>query len=211
MGKQRKDLKIKVCGMKNIPNIKELAILPIQMMGLIFYEKSPRFIHNLDAKALEDLPSRIQKVGVFVNETESTIMTKIQIYNLKYIQLHGNESPEFCERLRTQNIKVIKAFPIAEAKDLEKIKDYENHCDYFLFDTKTNQYGGSGKKFDWQILSSYSSSTPFFLSGGIGSDDAEIIQQIKHPAFFAIDLNSQFEIAPGLKDIQKLKKFISKL
>ena len=199
-------MNIKVCGMKHPQNIKELANLPIQLMGLIFYEKSPRYAGNLDAK---ELPESIQKVGVFVNETEENILAKIETYHLEYIQLHGDESPEFCKRFASKNVKVIKAFPIAESADLEKTKAYEKVCDFFLFDTKTPNYGGSGKKFDWQILSSYSSSTPFFLSGGIDLEDVQAIQQIKNPSFFAVDLNSRFEIEPGLKDIQKLKQFTS--
>ncbi len=202
-------MNIKVCGMKDIRNIKALTKLPVQMIGFIFYKKSPRYVGNLNAMELEDLPSSIQRVGVFVNDTEEIILSKIQTYHLQYIQLHGNESPDFCKQLTTQNVKVIKAFPVAETKDLEKTKAYENTCDYFLFDTKTSQYGGSGKKFDWEILSSYSSPTPFILSGGIGLEDSEIIRQINHLSLFAIDLNSQFEIEPGLKDIQKLKQFIS--
>jgi phosphoribosylanthranilate isomerase len=199
--------KIKVCGLKHPHNIKELSTLPIDMIGLIFYEKSPRYAGNLDAKTLRTLLDSIQKVGVFVNESKLNILAKIKQYDLQLIQLHGNESPGFCQELKSCGIKIIKAFPIREAGDLTASLSYENACDYFLFDTKTSQFGGSGEKFDWKILASYTGKTPFFLSGGIGIEDAETIRQIKHPLLYAIDLNSKFETVPGLKDVNKLRKF----
>ncbi|GHU62063.1 N-(5'-phosphoribosyl)anthranilate isomerase [Bacteroidia bacterium] len=202
-------MKIKVCGMKISENIKELTTLPIDLMGLIFYEKSPRYAGNLDAKTLETLPPAIQKTGVFVNATQAYILEKVAQFDLQAVQLHGNESPDFCRELQSLNIKVIKAFQIRETEDFEQCDSYKNACDYFLFDTKSSQYGGSGKKFDWNILSSYKGDNGFFLSGGIGEDDAETIRQLRHPRLYAIDLNSRFEIEPGLKDLDKLKNFIT--
>jgi phosphoribosylanthranilate isomerase len=204
-------MKIKVCGMKYPENIIELCDLPIHMMGLIFYEKSLRYAGELNVEHLSKVRSCMQLVGVFVNEIQENILKKIQKYDLQIVQLHGMESPVTCKDLKSKGIKVIKTFQIEEPGDLKKCIFYENVCDYFLFDTKTSQYGGSGKKFDWQILLSYESQTPFFLSGGIGMDDIESIKQLNIPQLYAIDVNSRFEIAPGLKDISKLKQFISYL
>jgi phosphoribosylanthranilate isomerase len=201
-------MKIKVCGMKIPENIQELAALPIDLIGLIFYDKSPRYAGNLDAKTFKTFPPTIQKTGVFVNATQAYILEKVAQFDLQAVQLHGDESPGFCRGLQAQNIPVIKAFQIREALDFEQCASYKNACNYFLFDAKTPQYGGSGKKFDWNILSSYKGDTFFFLSGGIGEEDAETIRQLRHPFLYAIDLNSRFEIEPGVKDIPKLSKFI---
>jgi phosphoribosylanthranilate isomerase len=204
-------MKIKVCGMKNPENIKELITLPIDMIGFIFYEKSPRYAGNLDLEALKIIPDSIRKVGVFVDETIEKITTKIREYDLSMVQLHGIESPSLCNKLKAQVIKDIKSFSIEEKEDLKECVFYENACDYFLFDTKTPQYGGSGKKFDWQILSYFQSEKPFFLSGGIGMEDMDTINQLKIPQLYAIDLNSKFEIEPGIKDISKLKEFVKQI
>lgn len=197
--------------MKYPENIIELCELPIHIMGLIFYEKSPRYAGELAIEQLCKIHQAIQLVGVFVNEKLETILKTIQKYNLQMVQLHGMESPVLCKELKSKGIEVIKAFQIEDAGDLKKCIFYGNVCDYFLFDTKTPQYGGSGKKFDWQILSSYKGSTPFFLSGGIGPDDVEAINRLDIPQLYAIDVNSKFEIAPGLKDTSKLRRFISNL
>jgi phosphoribosylanthranilate isomerase len=202
-------MQIKVCGMKDAQNIKDLVQLPIDWMGLIFYEKSPRYAGDLDANVLDIVPPSIQKVGVFVNASIENILDRIRQYDLQAVQLHGDESPAFCRELKKHNIQVIKTFSIEEADDLAQCIFYENTCDYFLFDTKTPQYGGSGKKFDWQFLFFHKGEIPFFLSGGIGLEDAKTIQQLNFPQLHAVDLNSRFEIMPGLKDIDKIKKFLS--
>jgi indole-3-glycerol phosphate synthase len=201
--------KVKVCGMKYPHNIRELSALPIDMIGLIFYEKSPRYAGDLDAKDMETLPSSIQKTGVFVNAEKEYILAKIERYGLQQIQLHGNESPGFCRELKATGVKIIKAFPVCEAGDIAACLPYEDACDYFLFDTKTDRFGGSGEKFDWKILEAYRGVTPFFLSGGIDSADIESIRNLNHPMLYAIDLNSKFETAPGLKDINKVGQFLS--
>ncbi|GMO32146.1 MAG: phosphoribosylanthranilate isomerase [Candidatus Azobacteroides pseudotrichonymphae] len=201
-------MKIKVCGMKYPENIAALSRLPIQMIGLIFYKKSTRYVKEVDIKIVE-LPKHIQLVAVFVDEVLKNILDTINQYGINIVQLHGVESPQLCKELKKQGITVIKAFSIEEEEDLMSCIFYENVCDYFLFDTKTFQYGGSGTKFDWQILSSYYGEIPFFLSGGIGNNDVETIKQLKNPQLYGIDLNSQFEIKPGLKDIDKLQSFIS--
>ncbi|BAG83655.1 phosphoribosylanthranilate isomerase [Candidatus Azobacteroides pseudotrichonymphae] len=201
-------MKIKVCGMKYPENIAALSRLPIQMIGLIFYKKSTRYVKEVDIKIVE-LPKHIQLVAVFVDEVLKNILDTINQYGINIVQLHGVESPQLCKELKKQGITVIKAFSIEEEEDLMSCIFYENVCDYFLFDTKTFQYGGSGTKFDWQILSTYYGEIPFFLSGGIGNNDVETIKQLKNPQLYGIDLNSQFEIKPGLKDIDKLQSFIS--
>lgn len=197
-------MKIKVCGMKDAENIANLTKLPIDYMGFIFYSKSPRFVDKtLDISKYKE----IDKVGVFVNADKDYIKNKINDYALNAIQLHGNETPDFCKEF--ENITVIKAFSIANEKDFEATSDFEHCCNYFLFDTKTTQYGGSGQKFNWDILEYYKGARPFFLSGGISAEDVEEIKKINHPRLYALDLNSKFEIEPGLKDINKLEKFIN--
>ncbi len=196
--------------MKYPENIRELIKLPIDYMGMIFYEKSPRYIYGLSGDELNTIPENIKLVGVFVNSDLQYIADNILQYSLDVIQLHGNESPEVCKELN-ELIPVVKAFSIAEASDFILTKEYEGTCTYFLFDTKTPQYGGSGQKFDWNILNEYNGLTPFFLSGGISIDDVDAIKNIKHPRFTGIDLNSRFETALGLKNIQLLEQFIKQL
>jgi len=199
--------------MKNPYNIRELAQLPIDFMGLIFYTKSPRYIGDLTPEVLDVLPENIGRVGVFVNEDLQVVVDSINKYRLNYVQLHGNESPEYYLNLKefSPEIKIIKAFSIAEASDLEKTDNYENKVDYFLFDTKTPQYGGSGQKFDWSILNDYKGNTPFFLSGGISAEDALLIRKLENNRIVGLDLNSKFEIEPGLKNIELLHRFINEI
>lgn len=192
--------------MKYTDNIQELILLPIDMIGFIFYDKSPRYMNEIPDLSI--IPPSINRVGVFVNESISSIKDIVKNYHLNYVQLHGEESSDFCKSLKDSGIKVIKAFPIKDKDDLHNTLSYEGYCNYFLFDTKTSVYGGSGNKFDWKVLSFYKGNTPFILSGGISNEDTLEIKKIKHPSFEGIDLNSKFEISPGLKDIQKLKKFI---
>ncbi|GHT47810.1 N-(5'-phosphoribosyl)anthranilate isomerase [Bacteroidia bacterium] len=201
-------LKIKVCGMRSGYSIVEVSQLPIDFMGFIFYEKSPRYDKDLNVWAVAQIPKSIQKVGVFVNAAKDTILEAAEKFDLQLVQLHGNESPEFCNAL---NKDIIKAFSIASEADFARCSEYESVCKYFLFDTKTPQYGGSGKKFDWQILSAYEGKTPFFLSGGIAPEDAEAIKQLNFPQLCAVDLNSRFETEPGFKDVEALKGFIQGL
>jgi indole-3-glycerol phosphate synthase len=200
--------RIKVCGMKYPDNIRALSALPVDMIGLIFHEKSPRYIGEPDADPLKFLPPSIRKTGVFVDASKEYILSKIAEYDLQMIQLHGHESPAFCRELKSAEVEIIKAIPIGEVDDLAPCVFYEDACDYFLFDTKTPQFGGSGKKFDWEILLSYKGKTPFFLSGGIDSEAIEALKQFDFPLLYAIDLNSKFEIEPGLKDVGKLSKII---
>jgi phosphoribosylanthranilate isomerase len=204
-------MKIKVCGMKYPDNIQELGKLPVDYMGMIFYEKSSRYIGNPEQEDISDLfRNGIKRVGVFVNAGMDYIQQMTDKYKLDLIQLHGNESPEFCDKFN-KIMPIIKSFSVAEPADFEKTKAYEGIRGYFLFDTKTSQYGGSGKKFDWNILDAYTGDIPFFLSGGIAVDDVGKIKKIRHPQLYSVDLNSKFETEPGLKDIELLKQFIKRL
>jgi len=200
---------LKICGLKYPENILAVAALKPDFMGFIFYPKSPRYAEPLDTKTLETLPSAIKKIGVFVNEDLENILTIAYKYNLDGLQLHGTELVDMCRELKKLGYIIIKAFPVAEAYNFKVTKAYEGVCDYFLFDTKTDAFGGSGVKFNWQILKEYIGDTPFLLSGGITDDDAEAIHKIEHPKFAGIDLNSKFEVKPGLKDINLLKEFMS--
>lgn len=197
--------------MKFPENIKAVATLHPDFMGFVFYPKSPRFAEPLDVSVLNSLPPTIKKIGVFVNENLENILTTVYKYNLDGVQLHGTEMMKMCRKLRKAGLIVIKAFPVAEAYNFKVTKRYEGTCNYFLFDTKTDSYGGSGVKFDWGILDEYVGKTPFLLSGGIEADDAEAILKIEHPKFAGIDLNSKFEIKPGEKNLELLKEFIKKV
>lgn len=202
---------VKICGMKFPENIRAVAALKPDFMGFIFYPKSPRYAEPLDSDTLNSLPSSIKKIGVFVNEDIERILTLVFKYKLNGVQLHGTENVETCRKLKETGLIVIKAFPIAEAYNFKVISTYEEVCDYFLFDTKTDAYGGSGVKFDWSILDEYQGKTPFLLSGGIAPDDAEAILKIVHPKFAGIDLNSKFEVSPGLKNVELLREFSPKM
>lgn len=202
---------VKICGMKYSENIRAVAELQPDFMGFIFYPKSPRYAEPLDIVTLNAMPPTIKKIGVFVNENLENILTICYKYKLDGVQLHGTELVEMCRELKKVGYIVIKAFPVAEAYNFKVTKAYEGVCDYFLFDTKTDAYGGSGVKFNWGILDEYEGETPFLLSGGIAADDAEAILKIEHPKFAGIDLNSKFEIKPGLKDAVLLKRFLNQL
>lgn len=204
-------LAIKICGMKFPENILAVAALRPDFMGFIFYPKSPRYAEPLDIETINSIPKSIKKIGVFVNESLENILTVVYKYNLDGVQLHGSENVEICRKLKDTGLLVLKAFPIADAYNFNVTKTYEGACDYFLFDTKTEAYGGSGVKFDWQILNKYKGQTPFLLSGGIAADDSEAILKIEHPKFAGIDLNSKFEISPGFKNVKLLNKFLQAL
>lgn len=200
-------MKVKVCGMKEPGNIKELWKLPVNYMGLIFYAKSPRFAEKIDPKDMEVMPSYIERVGVFVNAEKEYIVRMIERYKLDLVQLHGTESVTFCKEINNI-IPVMKAFNVSETSDFKQAEPYKDACRYFLFDTKTPHHGGSGIKFDWNILNAYKMDVPFFLSGGISPDDVEDVLKINHPMLYGIDLNSRFETEPGIKNIESLKQFI---
>lgn len=198
---------IKVCGMTNGENIRQTEQLGVDFIGFIFYPRSPRFLFEMPTY----LPVRSRRIGVFVNESKDNILMYADRFGLDYIQLHGNESPEFCHNLQAAGMKLIKAFSIATPRDLSSVSAYEGLCQYYLFDTKTPQYGGSGNQFDWTLLNRYTGNTPFLLSGGINQYSAAAIRNFHHPRMAGVDINSRFESSPGLKDIGRIQTFISEL
>lgn len=211
---EKSEVKIKICGMKYADNINELALLKPNYFGFIFFEQSSRFFN---AK-IPILSSDIKKVGVFVNASLDDIIEKIEIYGLDLVQLHGEETPEFCETLKRRNdhhIKIIKVFSIKDQFDFNELTPYEMVCDYYLFDTKGKLPGGNGYVFNWEALKDYPSTKPYFLSGGIGLEEAENINaflQLQESQYcHAIDINSKFETRPGLKDSEQLTLFKNKL
>ena len=197
---------VKVCGMRDSENIRAIEQTKADLMGFIFHPKSPRFVASLP----EYMPKKQKRVGVFVNASLEQILAKAQKFSLEYIQLHGDEPPAFCSELKNRGLKVIRAQRIANADDIIRAESY-NMADLMIFDTKTELYGGSGKKFNWQLLENYKGCVPFLLSGGIRSDTFEEIKAFFHPQFAGIDLNSGFEISPALKDVGKLNYFIEKI
>ena len=195
---------IKVCGMTDGDNIREVEQLHPTMMGFIFYEKSPRYCREKP----NYLPELVNRVGVFVDADSTFIKNQIFDFQLDYVQLHGHETPAFCQELKSTGIGVIKAISVNCEADLWIAEAYINICDYLLFDTKTPKQGGSGQQFNWNLLSAYKGPTPFLLSGGIGPEDAEKLKQFHHPMLAGYDLNSKFESSPGIKDVSKLKAFL---
>lgn len=209
--------RLKICGMLHPENISAVAALQPDYLGFIFYKGSKRYAGALLPETLEALPENIKRTGVFVNETLDTVVGLVQKYNLDALQLHGAESPEYCraltERLShfAKKVQLIKAFGVNDVFDFNQLNAYVGLVAYFLFDTQTPDHGGSGRQFDWQLLAKYTLDVPYFLSGGIGVESAEMLNGIVDQRLFAIDVNSKFEIEPGLKDLTKLKEFKSKL
>lgn len=204
-------MEIKICGIKYPDNAREVELLNPDFMGFIFYPKSSRYVGEYPDEKLFNLTnSTIKMTGVFVNEPIESILSKCRLYGLNVVQLHGDETPDMCQCIR-KDYSVIKAFGLHSDFDFSVLSVYEGSCDFFLFDTKTDAYGGSGKKFSWELIEQYQLNTPFILSGGIDEETAGDLAKLNHPQFYGIDLNSRFETAPGLKDSQKLNSFIQKL
>ncbi|CAM1346320.1 N-(5'-phosphoribosyl)anthranilate isomerase [Tenacibaculum crassostreae] len=217
-------MKLKVCGMKHIENIQQVAELQPDYLGFIFYEKSPRNFEGI----IPELPQGVKKVGVFVNEYVEIVVSLIQEYQLDVVQLHGEESVEYIKKLKEvfqtaeeeqisqlkkkrnpKTIEVIKVFGIKEEFDFSVLKPFEEVVDYFLFDTKGKERGGNGVTFNWKVLENYDSKTPFFLSGGIGLEEVSEVQKLMKLSLpiHALDVNSKFETQPGVKSIKDIKKF----
>jgi len=207
--------------MRDKENIKSLIALKPDFIGFIFYDKSKRFVTNFPQVKF---PSTTKKVGVFVNETIEEVLSLTKKHQLDFVQLHGNETPEYCIKLNlcyselgleSQPIGIIKAFSIDDNFNFSKTEQFEQCCEYFLFDTKGKGYGGNGIKFNWKILQNYKGETPYFLSGGIGLEDKDdllsFLQRQESKQCYAVDVNSSFEIEPALKDIEKLKEFKNNL
>lgn len=210
--------------MRDADNIRDISALGVDMIGLIFYPPSPRYVQQFSSGAgiipdyAPDMGKTPLRVGVFVDDMPQNIVTRVYNYKLDYIQLHGNEPRETLENLRATidpdikpKIKIIKAISVSSAEDIKKYKEYVGAADLFLFDTKCKTVGGSGEQFDWQVLQQYDGETPFLLSGGIGPEDVERLKAFQHPKCIGIDLNSKFEIEPALKDVEKLRKFLLKV
>jgi len=204
-------LKIKVCGMRDDENIRQLIQLVPDYSGSILYPGSKRYLGD-DYELNIEIPVSVQRVGVFVNALIPDIFNWINRLKLDLVQLHGSESPEYCLELNKMGVKVIKAVGVANNFDFSSIGAYLSCCEFFLFDTKTELHGGSGKQFNWDVLSKYPFDIPVFLSGGIGPDDAEIVNCYKNSIdIYGIDKNSRFEINPGLKNTVALKSFIKEI
>lgn len=215
-------MNIKVCGLREPANISEILALGIDYAGFIFYPKSPR---HADSKAFrnwmdknEKLFGKTKKVGVFVNAEIEQVLNAVHDYRLDYVQLHGSESPEYCRELKTywsigslRSAQLIKAFGVDAQFDFGDTMPYEGLCAMFLFDTKGPLQGGNGMPFDWELLGQYSGFTPYLLSGGIDESDAGVIRALPYKQLAGVDINSRFETRPGLKDVEKLTRFLMAL
>ena len=197
---------LKICGMREPANIAQAVALQPAYMGFLMYPGSKRFIADLDAVTISTIPADIKTTGVFVNEELEAVKKAIDLYHFKAVQLHGNESPDYCMALQGK-AEVIKAFGIDDTFDFSTLEAYGDVVDYFLFDTQTPEHGGSGKAFNWRLLENYTLQKPYFLSGGIGLTNAPELLEISDERFYAIDVNSRFEQSPGLKDIALLTQF----
>jgi phosphoribosylanthranilate isomerase len=200
----------KVCGITQLKQLQQLDGLDIDFAGLIFYKDSPRYVGDkIAASDLKNSDFDLKKVGVFVNADYDEIMQVVEDYGLDVVQLHGDESPELCEEL-SEEVEVIKAFKVKDSKTSidEMVADYDEVCDYYLFDTASSDLeGGTGKQFDWKVLSKAKIEKPFFLSGGIGVDDVKKVKAFKHPDYYAVDINSKVEKEPGVKDMGLVLQF----
>ena len=201
---------VKVCGMREPHNIRAVEEAGADWMGFIFYPRSPRYVDRRP----EYMPRRAKRVGVFVDAAAVGIAERTAEFGLHAVQLHGHESPEYCSSARgmlPEGTLLIKALHIAGSDDMERAAGYENACDYLLFETPGESYGGSGRMFDWSLLDSYRGTLPFILSGGIGPDSADALAALHHPRWAGIDLNSRFETAPAVKSAAQIKEFINKI
>jgi len=212
----KSSLAIKVCGLTTASNIREVAQLHPEFIGLIFYKHSKRAVTSkLNRDLFAEINSEIDRVGVFVNQDHEEILKISKEFSLNIIQMHGTETPTFCKDLLTANpeLKIWKAFGIDPTFDFKLTREYEAICSHFLFDTKTHEFGGSGRSYDWSLLREYRGSTPFFLSGGIGPDNirSAVKATQSHPLASGFDLNSKVESAPGIKCPQKIEQVIQEV
>lgn len=208
-------MKIKVCGITRVDQLKQLDVLGVDYAGLIFFRQSARYmLDKLKTTDVQNLSLNLKKVGVFVNAPEEEINTQVELFGLDLVQLHGDETPAFCKHI-SSTVSVIKAFRITKYNEQNidwMVKPYEEVCDYYLFDTnRKGAYGGTGEKFDWKILDRNSIHKPFFLSGGIGLADVEKVKEFHHPFFYAVDVNSMIEKEPGVKDMEQVKSFVQEI
>jgi phosphoribosylanthranilate isomerase len=195
--------------MKFTENRQQVEKLHVDFLGFIFYPPSKRYIGETPEPGL--FQTQKPKVGVFVDESAFEIMGLAKNLGFEWVQLHGKENPKTCQLLKNQGLKIIKVFNVDEDFNFANTEPFAKAANFFLFDTKTKEHGGSGKKFNWQIVEKYEGHTPFFLSGGIGPDDVGSIKKINHPKLTGVDLNSGFEESPGVKNIEKLRSFVTKI
>lgn len=203
-------MNLKVCGMKYPDNISKVAALQPNYLGFIFWKSSKRYFDGI----IPNLSDKIKKVGVFVDATLEEINEKVQQFHLQAVQLHGAESPSYCQQLKQTNVEIIKVLSVGVDFEFSQLEPYEQVCDFYLFDTKGKLPGGNGYAFEWKLLENYPSTKPYFLSGGIGLEDVDSLKEFftkpESKYCYAIDVNSKFELEPGLKDVSKLKEFLDK-
>lgn len=201
-----KTIRLKVCGMREAENIRDVAALHPDYMGFIFYRNSKRFVGDAFSIS-DDFPETIKRVGVFVNEMPQEIIRLADKHALDYVQLHGKESVKQCEDLRNHGLGVIKVFAIANDFNFGEVNSYRNNVDYFLFDTKGKNFGGNGVAFNWKILEKYDQEIPFFLGGGISAGNVAGVRSLKGMNLHALDVNSGVESEVGVKDVMKIREF----
>lgn len=212
----RGGLRLKVCGMTDLHQMHQLGEMGVEFAGMIFYHKSPRFVlKHLNGAMVKRAKLKVYKVGVFVNASYDEILNHTENFGLDMVQLHGDETPKFCEKV-SNYISVIKAFRVTDTDNIPwMIKDYTEAADMYMFDTMGAGYGGTGKKFDWQMLKGLNIGKPFFLSGGIEPKDAEAVKEFAKEEvakdLFALDVNSKFETSPGVKDMSLVRKFVEEV
>lgn len=209
-------MRIKVCGMTDLQQMHQLGTMGVEFAGMIFYHKSPRFVlKHLNGEMVKRAKLKVYKVGVFVNASYDEILNHVENFGLDMVQLHGDETPRFCEKV-SDYIQTIKAFRIGEDENIPwKVKDYYESCDMYLFDTLGAGYGGTGKKFNWEVLKEAAINKPYFLSGGIEPGDAEAVKTFVNEEaaknLFALDVNSKFEVSPGVKDMGLVRSFVEEV
>jgi phosphoribosylanthranilate isomerase len=203
-------IKLKICGMRIPENITAVIALEPDYIGFIFYPGSKRFVADLDPQIVKSIPEPIKATGVFVDEKIEVVKERIAAYGLKTVQLHGKETPAYCKELQ-KITEVIKAFGIDGSFDFDRLDDYYDVTDYYLFDTQTAEHGGSGKSFNWRLLEKYQLPKPFFISGGIGLENVADLPRINDERLYGADVNSRFENEEGLKDIDQLTDFKNKM
>lgn len=205
-------IRVKVCGLTNPLNVKAISESGADFIGFIFYRDSKRYVGQTPDKTLfSNVSKGIRRTGVFVDEQPSIVLELAEYAGLDVIQLHGNESVNYCKFLKANGLLIIKVFGVGKDFDPRMTDNYSEVCDYFLFDTKCEKPGGSGNKFDWGKLENYHFRKPFFLSGGIGPEDTNIKAAVLNSQFFAVDINSRFEISAGIKDSECVKNFINEI
>ena len=200
-------MRVKVCGMRDKENISQVLELEPDYMGFIFYERSKRYVNDLK---IDDLDfGQTKRVGVFVNPDSTDVINKKEKYQLDLIQLHGDEDVNYCKDLNENGLDIMKVFHVDQDFDMSYINVYKPFCKFFMFDTTSEDYGGTGQPFNWSILKEYDNEIPLFLSGGIGLDNINEIDQLSYLNIHAIDVNSKIEMEPGIKDVEKIRELIS--